>query len=432
MLTRASVLAALLATLALAGLGCSSRPGRIRIAAGTQGSGVYEIGAALAELFDSQVPGCRARVVEGSSTRNSLQQLAGGEADLAVAFSDSQGDGNIRTLAPLHELYLYMVVWEEAGIVDVPSFKGHRVGIGPAASGTAEVSRQLLGHYRLGESEVTLVSGGYGELANAFLKRQLDALFVLGSIESSAVERILRAPGAELLSLDDPSLVAPAMDGIRTKHPFVVSHVVPKHLFGAKPKQPTGVIGVNALLVARAGLPDETARLLTQALFQHRVDLIAKVPRLREISERFEPNELRFPLHPGAAQYYRRDEPPLIQKWADVISLLITMMVLAWSAVIGITARRRQKRKGLLDEFYAEFRKIARDPDESTPEPELREARASLQGLRHRVFDALMAGRVEANSAFVVFHDYLRADLQQIERLLRERQAAPEGAEEAD
>ncbi len=421
-------------------LSCSLTDDHVRIAAGRQGSGVYRLGTALADVF-SGLGGVRASVVEGKGNRNSLQRLLGGEAELAVAFSDSEGDGEVRTLVPLYELYLYIIVWEDAAIADVPALEGRKVGAGPSGSGTDSVARRLLGHYGFAEQGVTVVNDSHRTISQAFLKRELDAVFLLGSIESKAVSRMLGAPGTKLLSLDDPERVAPVMEGIVSKHPYVVSHIIPKHLFGAKPKSQTGVIGVHALLVARSDLSDVQARSLTRAVFAHKVQLGRQVRRLREISERFDPQLLRFPLHPGAAQYYRRDEPPAILEWADTISLFITVVLMAWSAVAAFAAGRRRKRKGFLDGFYHDFQAIIHRYDEEDETPpdqmdaeQLQDIRESLQSLRRKCFEALASGTVSADEAFVVFNDYLRFELQDIERIQRDRRvkAASDGEESTE
>lgn len=420
-LTSAIAIVALVGAVLLAMSGFFDRTEKLRLAAGTEGSGIHELGTALAEVFNTKVEGVRVDVVESDEVRNSLETVLAGEAELAVAFSDSQGDGDVRTLVPLYELYLYVVVWHGDEVTDVPSLAGKRIGLGPAGSGTDALSRRLLEHYSFGEDRAQLVNAGYRECSMMFKNRELDAVFLLGSTESAAVARMLALDGTELLSLDDPERIAPAMDGIRSNNPYVVSHVIPKHLFGSKPVKPTGVIGVNALLVARADLEDETVRQLTEAVFQHKVVLGTKIHKLREIDEHFDRSQLRFPLHSGAAQYYRRDEPPAILEWADTISLFITLLVLGWSGVLAIAARRRQKQKGLLDDFYREFQAVAYKSDDHTPDDELAESRDRLQELRRKAFEALMEGRVEANSAFVVFHDYLRAELTEIDRIQRDR-----------
>jgi TRAP transporter TAXI family solute receptor len=420
-------------------------PEKLRVAAGTQGSVVYRLGTALVDTLNAHVSGVRVRVVEGEGKRNSLQTVLNGDAELAVAFSDSEGDGNVRTLVPLYELYLYMIVWEDGGIVDVPGFEGRKVGLGPAGSGTDQVARRLMGHYAFDEGAVTLVNDSHRTISKAFLRREIDAVCILGSIESKAVERMLKAPGATLLSLDDPERIAPVMDGIRTKQPYVVSHVIPKHLFGAKPAKSTGVIGVHALLVASADLSEGTARDLTRAVFENKLELGGKVRRLRELSEQFDPDKLRFPLHPGAAQYYRRDEPPAILEWADTISLFITVVLIGWSGVLAVAAQRRRKNKGILDDLYADFSSIVHTYDEEHETPpdqmdpnELQAIREQLQGLRRRSFEALMGGNIEANNAFGVFNDYLRYELQEVERIQRARredlgeEEPPAGDEEAD
>jgi TRAP transporter TAXI family solute receptor len=409
--------------------GCQ-RHTQLRIAAGKEGGVVHRIGKTLAEAFDAHVEGVRSTVVEGEGKRDSLHTLVTGGAELAVAFSDAEDDhaGQIRTLVPLYELYMYIVIWDDRGVGDVPDLKGKKLGIGPEGSGTDALARRLLQHYHLNADNTTLVNERYGAVTKAFKSGELDALFILGSVESKGVAKALAEPGTKLLSLDNPERVAPAMDGIRSKHPYVVSHVIPKHLFGDKPKVSTGVIGVNALLVTTASFDETLAREVTRAVFANRLELGREVRRLRELTERFEPYELRFPLHPGASQYYRRDEPPAILAWADTISLVITVALLGWSGLLALAARRRRKSKTLLDELYTDFEEVIHmyDEEDETPPDEmtldqLQNVRERLQVLRRRCFQALMSGSVEANNAFVVFNDYLRYELQEIERIQRDR-----------
>lgn len=408
---------------------------------------MHRLGVALAETFNAHVDGIDVEVVEGAGARDSLSTVIAGDADLALAYSDTDGDGDIRTLVPLYELYLYMIVHvrrDDSGAVvardGVPSLAGLRVGIGPPASGTDLVARRLMSHYGFTDDNPRgpqLINDSYRNTTERFLSEELDAVFILGSIESKAVERMLAAGDAALLSLDDPERVAPAMDGIRSKHPFVVSHVIPKHLFGNHPSEPTGVIGVHALLVARADVEDTVARALTEAVFLHKVELGQKVRRLRELDERFDVYQLRYPLHPGASQYYRRDVPPEFLEWADTISLGITLAIMGYSGVQALAARRRRKSKGVLDELYADFQAVVHNydeehetpPDEMTRE-ELVDIRERLMSLRRRSFRALTVGELEANEAFVVFNDYLRWELQEIERVIRDRRGATGGGEE--
>ncbi|MEM9693351.1 MAG: hypothetical protein AAGA56_12455, partial [Myxococcota bacterium] len=88
--------------------GCLGRKTSLRLAAGTAGSAVHRLGVALAETFNTHVEGVEITVVEGEGKRDSLSTVVQGGAELALAYSDTDGDGDIRTLVPLYELYLFM------------------------------------------------------------------------------------------------------------------------------------------------------------------------------------------------------------------------------------------------------------------------------------------------------------------------------------
>ena len=165
-------------------------------------------------------------------------------------------------------------------------------------------------------------------------------------------DRYYRRDDMELLSLGQPGLVGSALDGIRVDAPFFAVTAIPERAYGAQPERPIGTISVRALLVARADLDEETVFRITEALFQHKVELASHSELLANLDEHVDLSLSPYPLHEGADRYYRRDEPTLLQRYADLISLFITIAALVWSAITAVTAIGRQSRKNRIESRY--------------------------------------------------------------------------------
>ncbi|NOZ01880.1 MAG: hypothetical protein GXP54_08335 [Deltaproteobacteria bacterium] len=393
-----------------------------------------------------------------------LECLTKGKADLAIAFSHDEEREKVRTLIPLYNHYLFMVVGSNSTtsrITDVRSMKGRKVGAGPRGSGTWKLFRLLLKHYGLtveanqpliyskkfswttkngkkkespvecrGSGSTPIIcTGKFRALRVAFEKGWLDVYANLGTSYSKGVEQTLNVPGSRLLSLDlDPDLMLSAMEGIHASQPFLVGSVLPRHVFKDRPARPVGVIGSRALLVARADLSSNVAWKVTRAVFEYKHTLSDKNPQLRNISERFDRDSLIYPLHAGAEMYYRRDEPTFMQKWAESISLGIALMAGLWSGLMGLWAWRRRKKRDVLGRLYEEFHQIIGMYDEKheTPldqmsETKLEDIHDRLIELRRKAFMAALSGETEMSQKYAVFQDFLLFELGSVEGLLQKK-----------
>ena len=78
-------------------------------------------------------------------------------------------------------------------------------------------------------------------------------------------------------------------------------------MYGLTAETPT--VGVRAVLVVRASLPEATAFALTKLLFEAKDRLAARHPEARRLDPRAALDTGAVPLHPGAARYYRETKP---------------------------------------------------------------------------------------------------------------------------
>ena len=75
----------------------------------------------------------------------------------------------------------------------------------------------------------------------------------------------------------------------------------------------------RVIVQARYDMPDETARQLTQAVFEHRLALAAKVRRLRDITERFDAHH-NVPARQGAVRSHGPDDGVVLSVIDDLVT----------------------------------------------------------------------------------------------------------------
>jgi hypothetical protein len=194
-------------------------------------------------------------------------------------------------------------------------------------------------------------------------------------------------------------------------------------------ESPVGSVAVQAVLVTRADLDDTLVRDLTAVLFESRVALMNAHRVAAHLTEQFDPSSLQAPLHEGAEQYLRRDQPPFYVEYAELMSLLLTLGLVVTSATLGVRRWIRQTKKDRIDEYYLAIRDVmARWERGEVPRDS---AERELLALRGRAFVELVEERLSADQSFTIFQDYVTTELNKLERSANEAAQAEGDAGDA-
>ena len=121
------------------------------------------------------------------------------------------------------------------------------------------------------------------------------------------------------------------------------------------------------------------------------------------ITESFDPLDLNFPLHTGARRYLNRDEPGLVERYAESINLLLYMLFLLLSAAVALVRWGMHKKKNRIDTFYIRALAIKKRAI-MTSAPELV---SELNALEQEAYDALVDEKLAPNESFRIFTDLL-------------------------
>ncbi|MEU4596719.1 TAXI family TRAP transporter solute-binding subunit [Nocardia sp. NPDC023988] len=288
-----------LASAALFGCGTGDRS-TVRLASGEDGGFYFAFARLLATTAANETDHVRIEPVETAGSQQNLRMIADGEVETALALADSVGDfaGRVLALGRVYENYLQLTVHADSGIEQVADLRGRRVNLGAAGSGAALTGARLLATAGLDPTvDVVTEHRPLREAVRALTDGDIDALLWAGGVPTAA----LTVPDPMRL-LDLGALVAP----MRAEYGPVYDHVaIPADAYPGSPAVHT--IGVTNLLLATATLPDETAAAIVELLLWHADALVpAEAAGTQFLDGRFLIGTGTVPLHPGAAEVYRR------------------------------------------------------------------------------------------------------------------------------
>ena len=168
------------------------------------------------------------------------------------------------------------------------------------------------------------------ELGPAFADGRVDAIMLMTTPTTPGSKRIMdlleEAAGdrqLHLFGVPDPAAVV-------TTNPKLQAITVPAALYGNDPRLPDedlSTIGSSYRLMARASLSRSVAAEVTQHLFEHRAEVAEKAPAAYGIAfpaydTTAAATTAKLPTHPGAIDYYEREQESFIERYESWIYLV--------------------------------------------------------------------------------------------------------------
>jgi TRAP transporter TAXI family solute receptor len=277
------------------------------------------------------------------------------------------GRARARALVRLYSAPLHIVVKSNKTIRGIESLKGRPVYVGAKGSGTRAVSELVMNQYGLKFSDlapgVEDVNYGFNMAADALINGKLEAAFFVAGIGMEAMQKVAKHGGFTLLGLD-------RVKGITKFSPYLTESAIPQGTYPAStlfPAENIVTIEAEEVLICRDDLDDRTAYLVVEAFFRRSSELATKFPVLAGVSKTAQtPGGSFYPLHPGAAAYYRGESIP--SRWRPVWNWVksnwdIALTIVGFFSVINplLTSLHNAKQRRLVQ---AQFTKLLSELDQ--------------------------------------------------------------------
>jgi hypothetical protein len=284
-------------------------PQPIRIASAVPGGSPFN--RTLADVYAADLPGVAPAVVRSEGVVESLEMVERNQADLAYTFTNvayaavgGQLPGHaapftrLRAVALLQPAALHVLVGRNSPAREIDDLRGRSLKFSGPGAALLMTVQSVLPAFGDGEElgAASVVPDGVDSAE--LLDGQIDALLVLGQLPVAQVQQAIAA-GARLLPA-----TGDRVERLLLNYPFYRDIVIPVRTYEGL-AAPVATIGVNAMLVCRADLPEDVVYRLTQALYNGPAGVH---PQLGRWLEPAAGPATPIPLHPGAARYYRERE----------------------------------------------------------------------------------------------------------------------------
>ena len=291
--------------------GAASAATFINIGTGSTGGTYYPVGAGMAKVWNSAIPGMKANAQSTGGTAQNLALLGKGEAEVIFAdglyFFAYEGKGTfegkpmkeLRGLVPLYAEPIHFLVAKGSNIKSIQDLKGKRVSVGAVGSGTEVTVRTLLKVAGLDpDKDIKPENLGLSDTAGAFADKNIDAALTVGALGIAGVVEITTLGTAEFRDIP-----ADIVAKLGKELPYYLPFDIPANTYKGQTTPVKALASWNVLITTEK-LGDEDAYKMTKALYEHKQDILNISTRLASMS----PENLKYiqvPLHKGAEKYYR-------------------------------------------------------------------------------------------------------------------------------
>ena len=291
--------------------GAASAATFINIGTGSTGGTYYPVGAGMAKVWNSAIPGMKANAQSTGGTAQNLALLGKGEAEVIFAdglyFFAYEGKGafdgkpmkELRGLVPLYAEPIHFLVAKGSNIKTIQDLKGKRVSVGAVGSGTEVTVRPLLKVAGIDpDKDIRAENLGLSDTAGAFADKNIDAALTVGALGIAGVVEITTLGTAEFRDIP-----ADVIAKLGKELPYYLPFDIPANTYKDQTKPVKAMASWNVLITTDK-LGEEDAYKMTKALYEHKQDILNISTRLASMS----PENLKYiqvPLHKGSLKYYK-------------------------------------------------------------------------------------------------------------------------------
>ncbi len=393
---------------------CKNDKTHHKIAITQKGTSIYKAGNAVKQQVELYSPYRFELVDTTTGSYENLSLLASGACDFTIiqnsldysrcGYSSEILDKNIRTIMPLYMQIVFIIHPDSLKYDKLYDLvKGRRVGMGPETSGTAWLVKKIFHEFGLKDDDYTAVHTPFNENT---VNENIDISCSVTSFNNPRIIKMLEQDNLRLFSLDKPSTIeieGSAVHGISMKNLTIEPCIIPRYTYSDKPETPVLTAGTMGLLLCRSEVPEDVVYEITKTIIEHKPLLLNEDPIFNGIREAFNTNILRFPVHPGANMYYERALPGFLEKYAEVIALIFTVLALLAGAITSISNWQRRRKKNRIDVYYKEILNIDNQISRINTQEEVGQTEQKLLKIRNEAFEKLIHEKLMANESFNIF-----------------------------
>lgn len=351
---------------------------------------------ALADGFKKAGSHFKLMLVNEQSEVAAAAALEAGDVQMIVLRSDAPHPPHAAAIAILHHDAVLIYAANGRKIKSVADFGGKKIGLWPDTPLNRALLGSLLAQYGLHATDIRITSLAAKDVADAYARRQVDALVLIRSQNSVELSQLVGSLVA-LVVRPGQLLEIGRAEGLAARNPGLQKLDIPDGYFPAKgqvPKDDFSTIGVNTLLAARADLDQTVASNFTRDLFIIRPQILNRDPLAAGIDKPEADKTSAFAVQAGAAAYYSDNEKSFLDRYGDFFYIGAMLFGGLGSALIALLGFARSKASNSADELFAALDAARESAGAATDARAKANAKATIDALGLTVLQRVREGQV--------------------------------------
>lgn len=311
----------------------------IKIATAGRGGFYFKFGTILKKQIEKNSD-LTVRILETKGSVNNRSLLLSGKADFAIMQAGAMSMNNLEAVAPLWSDYVQILVKKNSGINTLKDFQGHNVGIGSEGSGTREIVKSILQHFRI---DTTQIGNNTKSIKYLIGNNGLEGAIESTSILNPNLQMLLASGRYKLLSINK-------LEGLTYHKPYYSADTIKSGVYpavgGPLPERDVKTISTLAILTTKEGKLYKEVKKILPLLYTLEINL--EVPSLIKKNKIDKYNAWNLlPVHKASRSFFNPYEgvktfsstvETLDQyKYLIILSLLIILLL-----VYKIVTRKRE------------------------------------------------------------------------------------------
>jgi TRAP transporter TAXI family solute receptor len=353
-----------------------------------------KFGEALARVVERNEPKLKITVKKTSGSMENMRLLQNHEVDFAIAQSNALVDQvesaqAVRSVALLFPEVFHCIAGKGSQIRSLSDLKGKRIALMPGGSGSFHLFVEIMKQYGLTEEDFTFLHLGQKETVKKLQQGEVDAVSHTLALGNDVLRDLLRLTEAELVPVDK-------VDAMKIWIPYLEPFDIPSGTYGLEPPIPDRDLpaaSVNATLLTHVDTPEDVVFDMARILHQNKAELVAEYPYAARMKSPLSEGAF-ISMHPGAIDFYNRNEPSFWVQNAEILALLFTLFIFIGTGVLRLHIFMKEREKERADKYNLDILKLVEGIHATKEREELEKFNEELLKIFRKLVEDLDEDRI--------------------------------------
>lgn len=360
----------------------------IAVATSESSSGSYQIMSAVATIINNENEDFKLKIISTRGGVENVYLLENNLVQMATVPANLKISGNTRMVAKLNDYVFHFIFQPDLHFENIEEINGIKVAVPTQNSAQYKSFIQLKDHFGLDKNKVLPIITSWKSATWLFKNEDIDAIFRVRSANNQEIRKLINETNAHSEPITQSEAISLDM-------PMFQKSIIPRGIYKGIPANPSEnieTIGVDRLLVATTETPAFIVNKVASILFTRRRELIdnSKIAASSSIP----PENSLIPWHQGLTDFVNKEEPNFVQRNAEFLALILSVIILIVSSSIQFLNRNKQKR---LNAYNEELLAIKVNVEQTQDLHDLMKLREEHYALVNQIVGDAVQGKISSN-----------------------------------